>query len=116
MTPKKLLERKARIAKLNQALAKLYPDAEIELNFKNAWELVVAVQLSAQSTDKNVNNITEKLFKKYKNNSIWLSACGSSVLAMFARFDIDVEHVFEPSRPLHGRLFPRLYLQILPFM
>ena len=41
-------------------------NAEIELNFKNAWELVVAVQLSAQSTDKNVNKITEKLFKKYK--------------------------------------------------
>lgn len=66
MTPAKLKERKARITKLNKALAKLYPDAEIELNFKNAWELVVAVQLSAQSTDKNVNKITEKLFKKYK--------------------------------------------------
>ena len=61
-----LQERKARITKLNKALAKLYPNAEIELNFKNAWELVVAVQLSAQSTDKNVNKITEKLFKKYK--------------------------------------------------
>ena len=66
MTPAKLAERKARITKLNTALAKLYPDAEIELKFKNAWELVVAVQLSAQSTDKNVNKITEKLFKKYK--------------------------------------------------
>lgn len=66
MTPTKLQERKVRIAKLHKALAKLYPDAEIELNFKNAWELVVAVQLSAQSTDKNVNKITEKLFKKYK--------------------------------------------------
>jgi endonuclease-3 len=66
MTEKQLQERKARITKLNKALAKLYPNPEIELNFKNAWELVVAVQLSAQSTDKNVNKITEKLFKKYK--------------------------------------------------
>ena len=66
MTEKKLQERKARIAKLNKALAKLYPNPEIELNFKNAWELVVAVQLSAQSTDKNVNKITKTLFKKYK--------------------------------------------------
>lgn len=66
MAPVKLKERKARITKLNRALAKLYPNAEIELNFKNPWELVVAVQLSAQSTDKNVNKITEKLFKKYK--------------------------------------------------
>jgi len=66
MTKEKLQERKARITKLNKALAKLYPNAEIELNFKSAWELVVAVQLSAQSTDKQVNKITEKLFKKYK--------------------------------------------------
>src|SRR5665647_2343695 len=66
MTGKQLKERKTRIQKLNKALAKLYPNAEIELNFTNPWELMVAVQLSAQSTDKNVNNITEKLFKKYK--------------------------------------------------
>jgi endonuclease III len=66
MTPRMLADRKARITKLNKALAKLYPDAEIELTFKNEWELVVAVQLSAQSTDKNVNNITKTLFKKYK--------------------------------------------------
>src|SRR5476651_2101718 len=66
MTKTQLQERKARMVKLNKALAKLYPNPEIELNFKNAWELVVAVQLSAQSTDKNVNKITEQLFKKYK--------------------------------------------------
>jgi len=66
MLPAKLKARKDRIIKLNKALSKLFPNAEIELNFKNAWELVVAVQLSAQSTDKNVNKITEKLFKKYK--------------------------------------------------
>lgn len=52
--------------KLNRALKKLYPDPSIELNFSNPWELMVAVQLSAQSTDKGVNKITEKLFKKYR--------------------------------------------------
>lgn len=66
MIQKKLVERKARIQKLNRALKKLYPRAAIELNFKTPWELMVAVQLSAQSTDKGVNKITEKLFKKYK--------------------------------------------------
>lgn len=66
MTPKKLQERKARIRKLNRALKKLYPDASIELNFRNPLELLVAVQLSAQSTDKQVNKITQKLFRKYK--------------------------------------------------
>src|SRR5258708_1277782 len=66
MTPKKLKERKERILKLDRALKKLFPVAQIELNYSNPLELLVAVQLSAQSTDKNVNRITENLFKKYK--------------------------------------------------
>ena len=70
MTPAKLQERKVRILKLDKALKKLYPDVEIELNFSNALELLIAVQLSAQSTDKNVNKITDKLFKKYKKFDI----------------------------------------------
>jgi endonuclease III len=65
MTPQKLVERKIRIKKLNAALKKLYPKAEIELVFGSPWELLVAVELSAQCTDKMVNKITEKLFKKY---------------------------------------------------
>lgn len=65
MTPEKLKERKERIRKLDRALKKLYPNAKIELKFGNPWELLVAVQLSAQCTDKMVNKITEKLFKRY---------------------------------------------------
>jgi len=74
MTPKKLAERKARIQKLNKALKKLFPNAAIELNFTNPLELLIAVQLSAQSTDKQVNKITEKLFKKYKKLGDYLAA------------------------------------------
>lgn len=74
MTTKKLTERKARIQKLNRALKKLYPDASIELNFSTPWELMVAVQLSAQSTDKGVNKITEKLFKKYRKLEDYIQA------------------------------------------
>ncbi len=66
MTPKKLKERKERILKLDKALKKLFPVAKIELSFSNPLELLVAVQLSAQSTDKQVNKITERLFKKYQ--------------------------------------------------
>lgn len=74
MTPKKYAARKARIQKLNRALKKLYPKARIELNFKTPWELMVAVQLSAQSTDKGVNKITERLFKKYKKLDDYVKA------------------------------------------
>jgi len=72
MTLKKLKERKVRILKLDKALKKLFPNAAIELNFGSPWELLVAVQLSAQCTDKMVNKITEKLFKKYKTLSDYL--------------------------------------------
>jgi endonuclease-3 len=74
MSHKKLAERKARIQKLNRALKKLYPAAAIELNFSTPWELMVAVQLSAQSTDKGVNKITEKLFKKYRTLDEYVQA------------------------------------------
>ncbi len=42
-----------------------YPDNVTELNYKNLYELVIAVALSAQCTDKRVNIITPALFKKY---------------------------------------------------
>jgi endonuclease III len=66
--------RKTRIKKLDNALKKLFPRASTELNFKTPWELLVAVQLSAQCTDKMVNRITKKLFKKYKSLNAYVKA------------------------------------------
>lgn len=43
----------------------MFPNAECELNHVNSFELIVAVTLSAQTTDKSVNKITKDLFKKY---------------------------------------------------
>lgn len=43
----------------------LFPNASCELNYTNDYEFVIAVMLSAQTTDKAVNNVTAKLFKKY---------------------------------------------------
>jgi len=48
-------------------LTKTYPEIRCELDFKNPLELIVAVVLSAQCTDKRVNQITPPLFKKYKS-------------------------------------------------
>ena len=42
-----------------------FPDAECELNFNSNFELLVAVILSAQCTDKRVNEVTSEIFKKY---------------------------------------------------
>ncbi|WP_410507851.1 endonuclease III [Methanosarcina hadiensis] len=48
-------------------LQKEYPDAKPSLNYSNPLELLVATVLSAQSTDVQINKVTENLFKKYKS-------------------------------------------------
>jgi endonuclease-3 len=68
------MDRKLRAAKIIRALKRLFPDAKIALKYGNNWELLVAVQLSAQCTDKKVNEVTAKLFKKYPKLEDYLSA------------------------------------------
>jgi endonuclease-3 len=48
-----------------ETLAQQHPNADTELNYRNAFELLVATILSAQSTDARVNIVTPALFKKY---------------------------------------------------
>jgi len=50
-------------------LNKLFPNAKCSLNYSKDYELVIAVMLSAQTTDKAVNKVTSILFKKYKTLS-----------------------------------------------
>jgi len=66
MTIRQRVERKARIRKLDRALKKLYPTATTELLYKTPWQFMVAVQLSAQCTDKLVNKVTPPLFRKLR--------------------------------------------------
>lgn len=66
VTPTKKRERTVRVRKMIRELKKLYPEAYIALRYTNTWELLVAVVLSAQCTDKKVNEVTEKLFLKYR--------------------------------------------------
>ncbi len=63
---KKEIERRARARKIVAYLKKTYPTPKTELNYQTPFQLVVAVMMSAQCTDKVVNRVTEKLFKKYK--------------------------------------------------
>ncbi|MBP6925844.1 MAG: endonuclease III [Candidatus Pacebacteria bacterium] len=71
-------ERRLRARALLRALKKLFPTQEHALteltHWKNPWELLVAVILSAQCTDKRVNIVTEKLFKKYKKSTDYAHA------------------------------------------
>lgn len=59
-------ERRRRARAIVNKLKKLYPLPKTELQYKIPFQLVVAVMLSAQCTDKRVNEVTHMLFKKYK--------------------------------------------------
>ena len=64
---KSLPEKKIRAKAIYRQLTKNYPNVRCELDYKNAFQLLVATVLSAQCTDKRVNQTTPALFKKYPN-------------------------------------------------
>lgn len=55
-------------------LKRLFPEAKTILHYSSDLELVIAVILSAQTTDIQVNKVTEKLFRKYKSLNAYLKA------------------------------------------
>lgn len=63
--PKNAAERAARVRRILTILDEIYPKANCALHHRNAWELLVATILSAQCTDKRVNEVTPGLFRKY---------------------------------------------------
>jgi len=58
-------EKKKRAGAIYRGLTKRYPNVRCELDFETPFQLTVATVLSAQCTDKRVNSVTPKLFKKY---------------------------------------------------
>ena len=62
-----LVQKKVRARAIYRILSKTYPNVRCELNYKTAYQLLVATVLSAQCTDKRVNQTTPALFKKYPN-------------------------------------------------
>ena len=70
---RRLAPAKKRIGPLIERLSAEHPDAKIALRFENEIELLVAVMLSAQTTDVNVNRVTERLFRKYRRPEDYLA-------------------------------------------
>ena len=64
---KSLPEKKIRAKAIYRQLTKNYPNVRCELDYNSAFQLLVATVLSAQCTDKRVNQTTPALFKKYPN-------------------------------------------------
>src|SRR5713101_2183210 len=70
---KRVGPKRARIREIIKRLDEAYPDATIALRSRSDLELLVAVMLSAQTTDVNVNRVTEKLFQKYRRPEDYLA-------------------------------------------
>ena len=73
---------KKEIEAIKSEFIKRYDEAVTELNYRNAYELVIAVALSAQCTDKRVNVITPALFEKYPDPVSLANAELDDVLAL----------------------------------
>ncbi len=69
---KRVGPKRARIRPIIERLALEHADAKIALRFRTPLELLVSVMLSAQTTDVNVNRVTEKLFEKYRRPEDYL--------------------------------------------
>ncbi|WP_320408964.1 MULTISPECIES: endonuclease III [unclassified Candidatus Frackibacter] len=61
-----MIKSKAEIKDILDILADKYPNPETELNYETPFQLLIATILSAQSTDKQVNKVTIKLFERYR--------------------------------------------------
>lgn len=64
---------KPKTKKILELLKEMYPDAKCELNHESPFQLLVATILSAQTTDKKVNEITETLFRDYPDLDVFLT-------------------------------------------
>ena len=64
---------KKKALEMIDVIANIFPDAECELKHDNAFELTIAVLLSAQCTDNLVNRVTRSLFEKYKTPEDYLN-------------------------------------------
>jgi endonuclease III len=84
------LARRAR--QINRELGRLYPDAHIELNFTSPLELLVAAILSAQTTDRRVNEVTQELFARYPTAAHYADADRA-----------ELERIIQPTGYFHAK-------------
>ena len=94
-----------------ETLEALYPDARPELNFRNPYETLVAVMLSAQCTDKQVNTVTPALFERYPTVESMAAASVEDVYPMVKScgFKTKASNIVESCRlimQLHGGEVP----------
>lgn len=113
---------KKNILLINNYLDELIPNPICELNYQKAYELVIAVMLSAQTTDKGVNKVTSILFKKY--NSLEKLASSNiedikEIIKPIGNYNKKANNIIEISKILinkYNKQVPKTYeeLEVLP--
>ncbi len=88
----------ARAARIAAALARLYPAARISLDFTTAWQCLVATILSAQCTDKRVNQVTPRLFAEIPD----VRAMDAAPVSRIERLILDTGFFRQKTRSLKG--------------
>lgn len=89
--------------KIIETLSKTYPDAETALEFNSNYELLVAVILSAQCTDKRVNLVTKELFKNYNTPEKMLTLTAYELegyVHSCGFYHAKAKHILEASRDI----------------
>lgn len=76
---------KVKVKKAVDILIEMYPDADCELKFNTVFQLLVAVVLSAQTTDKSVNQVTKKLFAEHPDAKSIASMCEEELQGIIKR-------------------------------
>ena len=108
--------------KIINYLDELFPDARCELNYNKDYELLIAVMLSAQTTDKRVNMVTDILFNKYNSLESLSNADINDVINIIrpiGTFNKKAYNIIEISKSLlrdKNGIVPndRTYLESLP--
>ena len=113
---------KKNILLINEYLEKLIPNPICELNYQKDYELVIAVMLSAQTTDKGVNKVTSILFSKY--NSLEKLANSNiqdikEIIKPIGNYNKKASNIIEISKILiakYNKVVPKTYeeLEVLP--
>jgi endonuclease-3 len=78
--PESLAAKTERITRILELLERAYPGAKIELDYRSPLELLVAVILSAQCTDKRVNLVTPRLFARYRSAADYAAATAEELI------------------------------------
>jgi endonuclease III len=99
-------DRRRHAGRVVRALARLYPEARCALEFRDAYQLIVATVLSAQCTDARVNRVTPALFARYPDARALAEADGSELEGLIHStgfFRAKAKHLIGLATALLGR-------------